>query len=89
MTFTHGASAYANSLCRCDICREANTRRNMTARAERLAARVVVDGRLTAVGATHGLLSSYVNWGCRCATCSKVYGDYQSAYYRRTKAAAS
>ena len=73
---THGGSgsAYTNRRCRCDLCREANTRRVNRRRAERWALRTLVDGRLVIPpmrgGPQHGTYSSYNNWGCHCEHCT-------------------
>jgi hypothetical protein len=61
----HGASAYRNSYCRCQVCRDdtaARTRRERAARKEWLAA----DPSL----APHGNVYTYNNWGCRCGLCT-------------------
>lgn len=63
----HGASAYRHGLCRCEVCR-ADVYREVSLRAARLAA----DPSL----APHGDRSTYTNWGCRCADCTRVHVAY-------------
>jgi hypothetical protein len=63
----HGASAYRNGYCRCQVCTDDNTaraRRERVARRQRLAA----DRSLV----PHGDAHTYTNWGCRCEPCSEA-----------------
>jgi hypothetical protein len=75
--FVHGAFAYGNGRCRCDICLAGHRDRIREARQARHAARVLVDGRLVATTAErHGVESTYTNHGCRCQPCTQAHtGD--------------
>lgn len=71
MTWEHGASAYRSGLCRCPVCTGAQATRVARERAERFAARELVDGVLVSpVLRQHGTENGYMNWGCRCTLCS-------------------
>jgi hypothetical protein len=65
----HGTrSSYAHG-CRCDPCREENTRIARVHRRERYAR--VRSGGL--VRAPHGKATTYANWGCRCVPCRAAW----------------
>lgn len=76
--YHHGESSYANGLCRCKICCEANTQRARRERKVRQL-RLIADPTL----AEHGKKSTYTNWGCRCEECTeannKACRDYKRA----------
>jgi len=64
---THGASAYANSKCRCPVCRAANTERHRKEREVRGQRLELVFDQIP-----HGRYSTYVNWACRCDACRRA-----------------
>ena len=73
MTFKHGASAYKNHRCRCEICREANTAKLAAWRARQPAGEF-----------THGV-SGYTNHRCRCEVCTEAHRAYNRAHYQASK----
>jgi hypothetical protein len=67
-TGKHGYSAYANGVCRCDICRTSGTTYQRDLRHRRHAF-------TKANGLPHWVehgQSAYSNWGCRCDICKKA-----------------
>jgi hypothetical protein len=78
MTWQHGASGYRTYGCRCEICTADNTERARKERAARYAKRVLVAGVLVAVDAhlSHGSVTTYTNWGCRCRPCGSAHSEY-------------
>jgi DNA-binding transcriptional regulator LsrR (DeoR family) len=63
--------------------------RNVTSKAQRLASRVLIDGRLVAVKAkTHGSATTYSNGGCRCEPCTEANIVAGRTYYRQRSARA-
>jgi len=85
MTFSHGLHGYTNHHCRCETCRAGMRAYASKRRRERAAQRVMIDGRLVAPVANHGLSSTYDNWACRCIPCSEARRR-DDAYSRRRKA---
>jgi hypothetical protein len=81
----HGKpSTYINEGCRCPPCADAHRAHKAAFKAKRWAARVEIDGRLTAVKArVHGR-STYLDHGCRCLTCTAAHGEYEAERRRRT-----
>ena len=71
--------------CRCESCTEANAARAREQRAIRLAARVLVNGRLVAPlpPRCHGRLSTYTNHGCRCRPCTEANNRYGASTRKR------
>jgi hypothetical protein len=63
--------------CRCDRCRDAHSTRIRRRRMERKAARRLVSGRYVADVAQekHGLTSTYINWYCRCLSCTSAWRE--------------
>lgn len=85
----HGGSgtSYVHHGCRCDACCQANSARVHRRKRERFAARVLIDGRLTAPGAReHGSLQTYGNWGCRCLPCMDANRRHSAAVRARRRA---
>lgn len=78
--FTHGASAYANGMCRCDICTKANTTRQHLATLKRYA-----DRPKDPLDPRHGTASFYVNHGCRCIPCRTAGSTNNKAVAQRRK----
>lgn len=76
-TITHGASAYAHSLCHCNICRTAHTARIAQRRAIRAS-------RFVPEHVVHGA-SCYKNWLCRCAICAAGNAAACKEYRQRRK----
>lgn len=77
------ASTYVNDGCRCAPCTDAHRAKQARFKEQRWAARVEIDGRLTAVTArVHGR-STYLNHGCRCLTCVADYSQYEAERRRR------
>jgi hypothetical protein len=76
---THGGpgTAYVHYGCRCDECREANTRRKLRADRNRWLRMTIGESEPS----KHGKVSTYTNWGCRCEPCttaqSQAYADYR------------
>jgi hypothetical protein len=73
----HGASAYRNSQCRCEICRKDATdqaKRERHARRERTAA----NGGVAPVEVHNG--NTYKNWGCKCEACSADHARQLTRY---------
>jgi hypothetical protein len=70
--YPHNNSTYCNLGCRCATCTAAHRRYKGDLRAQRLAQRVLVDGRLVHPHARHGEAASYHNWGCRCPACTEA-----------------
>lgn len=70
----HGACKYTNDGCRCNVCRGAQAQRVGRRRDERRQWLVMDDeGRLVSTAdVAHGSTSTYNNWLCRCAPCSRV-----------------
>jgi hypothetical protein len=60
--------AYVRYRCRCDDCRQAAREFQRASTADR--ARRLASGE---VDVTHGRLSTYVNWACRCAPCTEAH----------------
>lgn len=85
---THGiASTYRSPIykCRCVPCTAANRARQYSENESRTA-RLLADPSL----APHGKVSTYRNWGCRCAPCTEVHSKSCSDYYaKRVRAAAN
>jgi hypothetical protein len=75
MTDHGGSGRRYQDGCRCQLCTKANRDRNNRRRAEREAARTLVNGRLTAPlpPGRHGRASTYSNHGCRCEPCLKAF----------------
>lgn len=61
VTSDHGVRGYKRG-CRCDKCRAANTARHLELRRKR-------KEKLAEADITHGA-SGYINWQCRCETCT-------------------
>jgi len=76
----HGASAYRNGRCLCEICTEDHRARHARENASRVA-RLAADPSL----APHGSRQTYVNWGCRCAACSEAHSAYCASYYKANR----
>ena len=78
----HGTEArYATQKCRCDECRQANTKRQKVYRMKRFALLVPdADGRLVTTGPVeHGIYTTYCNWACRCLPCSAAWSERMKA----------
>lgn len=73
MSFLHGASAYRNSLCRCDVCTAAHRVRHQE---ESEVARKKNPQEIK-----HGSATCYNYYGCRCTECreakAKAYREYK------------
>lgn len=68
----HGGSGggYSNHGCRCQECKDANTRRVLARRRRReLETKNPDDPR-------HGTMSFYINAGCRCRVCKDAAAEY-------------
>ena len=76
--FEHGVQGYGYRKCRCEVCRAANTARNMRGRMERYARAAAGDEAVP-----HGR-GGYTNWGCRCEVCTKA-NSVACGKYRRTR----
>ncbi len=76
-------SGYKNHRCRCTGCRAAHNAMINRRRAERYAARVLVNGVWIAPlpAEKHGRVTLYANWGCRCQPCTAA----ASASSRRSR----
>lgn len=72
----HGASAYRNGRCRCDVCRAANTHLQAELR-EKRQRRLLLDS----TAAEHGTASTYANWKCRCDDCKKANVEKCADYW--------
>lgn len=71
-TIIHGTiTAYTTYCCRCDECREANTRIGQANKASRIA-RGIPDY-------VHGTNNGYISYGCRCDPCRQAASDYRNA----------
>lgn len=73
----HGASAYrSRRACRCEVCTEDHLARLRREKSERI-------GRLRAdpTLAPHGRVSTYNNWGCRCADCVAAQSVENAKHY--------
>jgi hypothetical protein len=82
VTEQHRPSGYDYALgCRCDTCTAANTRRTVRRQHERRAERQLINGRLVAPVPPHrhGLVSTYVNWACRCEPCTQAGAQRNAA----------
>lgn len=66
MDFKHGANAYSNRGCRCEVCTTGHRDRCREHRARRRAG--LVDGRVVDPAIKHGA-ATYTNHGCRCEVC--------------------
>lgn len=82
---THGASSYTNYACPCDICREGHRLVAKQMRTDRYAERVMMQRRLIHPRATHGALGGYLNFGCRCASCTIANTQAQAARRQRAR----
>ena len=80
----HGASAYRDGRCRCEVCTGDSTDRSRVERAARKQ-RLRANPNL----APHGTVSTYKNWGCRCDLCRTAGSAKNADAYRRRKAQAS
>ena len=86
-TAEHGGSGarYARG-CRCQPCREANTRRAMRRRQERRA--LAASGSIPET-VRHGSAATAGNWGCRCDLCIEAVRvrnhEYQLAHKRSAR----
>ena len=70
---SHGTQSSYVGGCRCQECRTASAEHRKRHRAEKAAARQLVDGRMVAVAApVHGSSSTYHNHFCRCAPCTEA-----------------
>ena len=78
--FTHGASAYANGMCRCDICRKEASQRK-----HRDTLRRYADRPKDPLDPRHGTPSFYVNHGCRCTPCRAAGAANNKAVAQRRK----
>ncbi len=78
----HGASAYGNGRCRCDVCRAAFAswfrQRRQYLRGQPLPSSVA-----------HGTGKAYQYYGCRCAQCRAANAQISREYRARRKAVAS
>jgi hypothetical protein len=86
MSPTHGIPSTYKSpqyACRCDLCREANRLDQRRQAAKRKATRPIPPH------VKHGSMSTYSNWGCRCAACTKANTVQCAAYQKRIKAEAA
>lgn len=76
----HGGAGYAYEQgCRCEVCVEAWNARHRELRAAR-SAREVPDS------VPHGVRSTYVNYGCRCAACYQAQAEANRNRPSRAKA---
>lgn len=75
----HNSETNAYYHCKCNECRAATRRRIYALRDRRRAARKWVNGHLvtTQPGVSHGKLSTYQNWGCRCPDCRAANRQHQ------------
>jgi len=74
--FRHGtASSYNNHCCRCDKCREANTRRIEHYRKRR--------SFLDSSEMPHGTDNCYTNYCCRCEDCKLAHSKANKASKRK------
>jgi hypothetical protein len=74
----HTASAYRRGACFCDVCRVDNNSRRRLENESRMF-RLRANPGL----AEHGSFSTYVNWGCRCASCKHACRENARRYRRR------
>jgi len=78
MTAGHGTRARYQAGCRCDACTAANAAYWQRRTAERR--QLLAEG----CDVEHGKRSTYINWGCRCATCVQVNSEACAEYKQRT-----
>lgn len=76
----HGTPRTYKRGCRCDLCRAANKQRVLAWRAESYAKAIPPNA--------HGRASTYSNWGCRCAECTRAHSARCAEYARRRAAEA-
>lgn len=67
MVFEHGAHAYTNHKCRCEVCTGAWRVYTRELRARRRAA--LIDGCVNEEHIKHNA-ATYANYGCRCEVCT-------------------
>lgn len=86
----HGYGPYTHG-CRCDVCREAKAAYMRAKRAEhrREANGPLIDesGRYVAPISTHGTISGYADYKCRCLECTAAKSRASSRQYRNRGAA--
>jgi hypothetical protein len=85
MTIKHGASAYRNHACRCEVCATGHRERMADNKRRRRQARVFINGQWIAPlpDEQHGRYSTYTNHSCRCDRCYAVNSARAAEYYRR------
>lgn len=86
----HDYSSYRNGICRCRVCQDDHNTKQRQDKANRMAARVEVDGRLVAPlpPDRHGLPTTYSNHGCQCEPCKAAWAAYcrEAGLRRRNRA---
>jgi hypothetical protein len=70
--FMHGSSGYDNYGCRCDVCRAGNAAKQKRIRESNREERELVDGVWVHPLATHGTLTGYQYYKCRCRDCTRA-----------------
>lgn len=80
----HGSESRYSRGCRCGECTTAASKSVLTRRQKRARERQFIDGRMVHPAATHGTLSGYRHYSCRCTECTAAQAA-SSAEFRASQ----